>query len=208
MSSWTLDGYVAGSETPGKSGDAYTYSLAADYDSRLWQWGAAFSEVGDAFNPEVGFLARSDYRFTSLRLLRRYRFDDVEWFRELRPHVSYREFWNREGFTETRLIHIDSHFEFSNGAFFQLPAVNFTEEGLTEDFEISEGIVIPAGSYQQHGVGIPCEYESERPSVGRGPDRPRWVLLPALATEPIPRSTIGGRIASSPRGGWPTSTST
>ncbi len=159
----TFDGFAAATETPGLEGDAYSYSLSADYDSRLWRWGAAFAEVGDAFNPEVGFLSRSDYRFTSLSLLRRVRFDQVEWFRELRPHVTYREFWNREGFTETRLIHIDSHFEFSNGAFFQLPAINFTEEGLTEPFEISDGVIIPAGSYNNVEWGFRANTDRSAP---------------------------------------------
>jgi hypothetical protein len=58
------------------------------------------------------------------------------------------QFWDLEGFTETYFVHIDSHFEFSNGAFFQLPAINFTGEGLKEPFEISEGIVIPPGTYE------------------------------------------------------------
>jgi hypothetical protein len=42
---------------------------------------------------------------------------------------------------------MDSHFQFENGAFFQLPGINLTGEGLEESFEIREGIVIPAGSY-------------------------------------------------------------
>jgi hypothetical protein len=50
-------------------------------------------------------------------------------------------------FSETRLVHIDNHFEFANGAFFQLPGFNITGEGLKQPFEIREGIVIPPGSY-------------------------------------------------------------
>jgi hypothetical protein len=45
------------------------------------------------------------------------------------------------------MVHIDSHFEFANGAFFQLPGLNITGEGLEAPFEIREGIVIPRGSY-------------------------------------------------------------
>lgn len=50
-------------------------------------------------------------------------------------------------FTESRLIHIDNHFEFANGAFFQLPGFNITGEGLRQPFEIRPGMFIPAGSY-------------------------------------------------------------
>ena len=48
---------------------------------------------------------------------------------------------------EITAVHVDNHFEFSNGAFFQLPGLNFTGEGLKEFFEIREGIVIPPGTY-------------------------------------------------------------
>jgi hypothetical protein len=50
-------------------------------------------------------------------------------------------------FSESRLIHIDNHFEFANGAFFQLPGFNITGEGLHAPFEIQPGIIIPPGSY-------------------------------------------------------------
>ncbi|HSG50361.1 MAG TPA: DUF5916 domain-containing protein [Longimicrobiales bacterium] len=158
--SLTLDGYAALTETPGVSGGEHAVSVSADYTSFNWEWGGAFREVGEGFNPEVGFIDRGAYRFYSARLLRKYRFDRWEWFRELRPHVSYREYTDLDGFTETRLLHVDSHFEFSNGAFFQLPAVNFTREGLKEPFEISPGVVVPAGTYDHVEWGF--RYNTDR----------------------------------------------
>ena len=108
---------------------------------------SSYREVGAQFNPEVGFLSRRAYRHFNTRLQRNYRFPGVTWFRELRPHASWQEFWDLSGFTESRVVHLDSHFEFASGAFFQLPGLNFTGEGLKEPFEISKGIVIPPGSY-------------------------------------------------------------
>ncbi len=143
----TFDAYAAGTHTPGRTSGEYAYNFGSSYTTRDWSMGASFREVGQNFNPEVGFLPRSNYRFVSLRILRNIRFPDVPWFREMRPHISYRTFFGLDGFTETSLLHIDSHFEFSNGAFFQLPAINLTTEGLRESFEISDGIVIPAGQY-------------------------------------------------------------
>jgi hypothetical protein len=150
----TFDGYLAGTSTPGLEGDAYVYQAGFTHASRDWEFFGSFREIGDAFNPEVGFLDRSDYRFATLRVQRRFRFPSIPWFRELRPHILWREYWDRTWFTQTRFLHIDSHFEFDNGAFFQFPAINFTEEGLREPFEISEGIVIPAGSYRNVDWGF------------------------------------------------------
>ncbi|MGI9179446.1 MAG: DUF5916 domain-containing protein [Longimicrobiaceae bacterium] len=143
----SLDGYAARSETPGLDGPAYAYSLSGGYTTRDWRLTGAFREVARDFNPEVGFLSRSEYRLASARVQRNFRFAELPWFRELRPHVVYREFFGLDGFSETRLVHIDSHFEFANGAFFQLPAVNLTREGLRDPFAIAPGVVIPPGTY-------------------------------------------------------------
>ena len=143
----TLDAYGAMTSTPGMGDGEYAYSFGGDYRDRIWEFSLGFTEVGDSFNPEVGFLSRSAYRNISARWLRHIRFDDVPWFREIRPHMSWTEYWDFDWFTESRFLHIDNHFEFANGAFFQLPGLNITGEGLKEPFEIRDGIVIPAGTY-------------------------------------------------------------
>jgi hypothetical protein len=153
-SALTLDAYGALTRTPGTDSGEHAVQLGASWTSRNWQFGGTFREVGEGFNPEVGFLTRSGYRFLTGRILRHIRTPGVEWFRELRPHMSYREFFDLDGFSETRLIHIDSHFEFANGAFFQLPALNFTREGLKQPFEIVDGIVVPPGTYDNFEWGF------------------------------------------------------
>ena len=116
------------------------------YTTRTWAFNTNYTEVGDGFNPEVGFLERSGYRFLSLHLLRHVRFANVAWLRELRPHVSYRGYWGYDGFNQTRNIHFDSHIELADGAFFS-PAFNLTREGLQVPFEIDSGVVVPPGTY-------------------------------------------------------------
>jgi hypothetical protein len=156
---WTFDGYAARTETPGTAPGDYAFGAGASLTSRDWRAGANVREVGAGFDPGAGFLPRSDYRYVSARLQRNYRFPSVPWFRELRPHVMYNEFFGLDGFTETRLVHIDSHFEFANGAFFQLPGFNLTREGLREPFEISPGVVVPAGTYDNPEWGF--EYNTD-----------------------------------------------
>ena len=146
-SSLTVDGFAAMTKTPEITAPAHAFSFSGTYNDQNWTVGAGFREVQEGFNPEVGFLSRSAHRFTSGRLVRKLRFSNLPWFRELRPHITYREFFDLDGFSTTRLLHFDSHFEFANGAFFQLPALNFTREGLKEPFEISPGVIVPPGTY-------------------------------------------------------------
>jgi hypothetical protein len=149
--SLNLDAWGSITSTPGISSGDYAFSGGADYRDRDWEFALGYHQVGDGFNPEVGFLSRSDYRSVNARALRHIRFPNVPWFREIRPHTSWSEFWDMEGFSESRLIHIDNHFEFANGAFFQLPGLNITGEGLRQPFTIrqtqQDTIIIPAGSY-------------------------------------------------------------
>ena len=106
----------------------------------------AYTEIGGAFNPEVGFLARSDYRRFSSLVLRRIRPDNLWNLFEIRPHVSYRGFWGFDGFQETGFLHVDSHWEFQTGAEIHT-GFNITTEGVRTPFDIIPGVEIPAGTY-------------------------------------------------------------
>lgn len=150
----TLDAYAARSETPGVTTGDYAYGIGGAYTSRDWSITGSMREVGSAFNPGAGFLPRSSYRYRAARISRNVRFPNVTWFREWRPHVQYNEFIGLDGLSETRLIHIDGHFEFANGAFFQLPAFNLTRESLRTPFTISPGVVVPPGTYDNAEWGF------------------------------------------------------
>ncbi|MBI3982082.1 MAG: carbohydrate binding family 9 domain-containing protein, partial [Gemmatimonadetes bacterium] len=141
-----VDAFAAITRTPTLSGREHAASVTGSYATRNWRWTATFTEVGDNFNPEVGFLERSGYRLYSGMLMRHLRFPALPWFRELRPHVSYRGWFDFDGFNETANIHFDSHIQFANGAFVS-PAMNITREGLKEPFDIAPGITVAADTY-------------------------------------------------------------
>jgi hypothetical protein len=151
---FTMDGYAAFTNKLGIHEGQHAASLSGSWTSRNWEFGLTGREVGENFEPEVGFVPRTAYRFWSGRILRHVRTPNVSWFRELRPHASIREHRDLNGFVETRFIHLDSHFEFANGAFFQLPALNWTREGLKEPFEIADGVIIQPGTYDNFEWGF------------------------------------------------------
>lgn len=144
-----VSGYVAKTSTTGLDGNEFSWNLSGDYDSERWNLAAGYVSVGEDFNPEVGFLNRSGgYRNASGRVLRRYRPENSRiGLLEIRPHVSYNGYWDRDGFQETGFLHVDNHLVWRNGYEFH-SAVNFTTEGLREPYEISEGIWVPPGTYR------------------------------------------------------------
>ncbi|MEE4360588.1 MAG: DUF5916 domain-containing protein [Pseudomonadales bacterium] len=142
----TVSAWAGKTDTPGRDGREHAYSLRTDYNSMRWSNSIGYTEVGEDFNPEVGFLQRDGYRKFDFRVLARYRPTDFLGFLELRPHVSYRGFWDFEGYQETGFLHVDNHWEWRSGAEIHT-GVNFTLEGVKEPFDIIPDVTVPVGKY-------------------------------------------------------------
>ena len=132
-------------------------------------WNLSYTEVGDDFNPEVGFLERPDgYRQMRPAATSRTsgRTDSpAPGLREWRPHVSYEGFWGFDGLLRRpATLHIDSALDFENGIFIS-PALNVQSEGLREPFEVYPGVVVPPGQLST------VRWRSGR----RNSDRRKWI---------------------------------
>ncbi len=191
-----LTGYAAKTETPGLTGDDEAFSVAANYNDADWTMDFGYREVGGDFNPEVGFLTRKDYRRASGLVLRRIRPDNLWNLFEIRPHVTYRGWWDFEGFQETGFLHIDSHWEFETGTEIHT-GYNFTREGVKAPFDIVPGVTIQPGTYDHGELALvfmgdqsqPLNFDLRMIAGGRfGGDR--------LSLEPTVRYRIGEKFTS------------
>ena len=143
-----LSGYVAKTDSPALEGNDLSFQFRSDYNWNGWRLFAGYTEVGENFNPEVGFLGREGgfkkvegLIFYTLRPKK-----ETSRFLENRPHISYRGYWDAENRQQTGFLHIDNHWVWKN-AFEIHTGVNFTTQGVFEPFEISEGIFVPVGTY-------------------------------------------------------------
>ncbi|MGH9347383.1 MAG: DUF5916 domain-containing protein [Vicinamibacterales bacterium] len=141
-----ISGWLARTETPGLSGDALAFRVGARHSVQRFDAEANFTDLGEAFNPEVGFLSRTAFRKVDASLQTRWRPADFLRLQEIRPHSSFRAFWNRDGFQETGHSHIDSHWEFRSGNEVHT-GMNVTRQGVTVPFEIYPGVFVPPGTY-------------------------------------------------------------
>lgn len=148
----TVSGFLARSETPGLDGNAWAGNAAATWSTETTTISVGYTEAAEDFNPELGFLRRSDYRKVSSSLFRRIRPDRFGLF-ELRPHANFRGFWKRDGFKQTTYLHVDNHWEFRSGWEFHTGR-NFIYEGVADDFEIADGVTVPAGSYDHAEMSL------------------------------------------------------
>lgn len=154
-----VQAWIAKTDTPGLNGRADAFSVSGDYNDADWTLGASYTEVGQDFNPEVGFLARRNYRGFQSTVFRRVRPERLGRIFEIRPHVIYRGYWDFEGFHETGFLHIDSHWEFQSSREVHT-GINLTTEGLREPFEIVPGVTVQPGSY--HHSELQLVYQGNR----------------------------------------------
>ena len=182
-----LQAWVAETSTPGLTGRDDAFSVSGDYNDADWTFGAGYTEVGESFNPEVGFLARRDYKKIEGRIFRRVRPPNLGNFFEIRPHIVYRGYWDFEGFQETGFLHMDTHWELKSSREFHT-GVNLTREGLKEPFDIVPGVTIQPGTYDHEeaqlvyvgNLSAPLNFELRTTIGGRfGGDR--VVVEPSIA---------------------------
>ncbi len=157
---WTGDVWAAVTTTPGRTGDASAYSARMAYQTNVWNHSLRLAQVGEDFNPEVGFLSRpAGFRQADLSLLRLVRKPEWSWFRQWNPHVNYRGTIGMDDFYQSGAWHIDlTEIEFANSARFG-PEYNITHEGLQAPFEIAPGVILPPGSYDWGTVGF--DYQTD-----------------------------------------------
>lgn len=143
---FTITGFAAKSETPEISKDEHAFKIGGEYNWDGWLLSAAYTEVGEGFNPEVGFLQRSAFKKPEFLIFKTHRLKNWGNMLELRPHVSYRGYWNFEGEQITGFLHVDNHWVWNSG--FEIhTGINFTTEGVQQTFDLS-GVTIPADTYK------------------------------------------------------------
>jgi hypothetical protein len=148
---FTFNGFAAKTDTPGLAGNDYAFGGRVEIATRDRRQFFDYTQRGQNFNPEVGFLERvDDYRkvYTGFRENVRSAALANLGFRELRPHMEFESFWGLDdGLQETATLHFDAHFDWENGLFFS-PAYNIQTEGLREPFEVYPGVIVPPGKYR------------------------------------------------------------
>jgi len=141
-----LSSFVAKTQTPGVQQDDVAFNVRSTTNLPRMDVELGYQEVGDQFNPEVGFLSRSGYRKPDARIMTRFRPGDFIGIQELRPHATYRAFFGFDGFQETGYLHLDNHWVWRN-SYEVHTGVNFTKEGVRDRFEIYPDIFVPPGTY-------------------------------------------------------------
>ena len=142
----TMGGYYARTETPGRSSQNASYQGRFDYAPDLYGGHAEYTTVGQNFNPEVGFLQRTNFSrsFGSLRFSPRPKNSKLVRKYTTEAQLEYIE--NGAGALETRQQTGRFNIEFQNSDTLTVDATR-DYEMLVRPFAIASGVTIQAGRY-------------------------------------------------------------
>ena len=146
-----LSAYYARTDTTGLDGDNESYQAKFDYPADRYGLRVEHLKVGKAFNPEVGFLRRSDFgrSFASARFSPRPR--TVRQVRKFTYEASLEYVENGAGDVESRQQTGRFSTEFNNSDVFTVEG-NASYDLLVVPFQPAPGVVLPVGPYSYNDV--------------------------------------------------------
>lgn len=148
-----LGGYYARTETTNLNGDNESYLGKFAWSPDRYGLSVEHLKVGKAFNPEVGFLRRTDFTrsFAQARFSPRPKRSKL--VRKYTSQVSYEYYENGFGDVESRQATGSFNVEFNNSDTFNVEA-NANYDLLLTPFTPSGGYPIPVGGYHYNDMSL------------------------------------------------------
>jgi hypothetical protein len=156
-----LGGYWARTETPRLAGRDESWQAALSYQADLFGFETSMLEVGDAFNPEVGFVRRSDFRKSAGSVRYSPRPASIDWVRKVTFDADVSYFEDGLGRMESRRQSGSFQVEMESSDMFSIEAVREFER-IDSRFPVAASLEVPEGRYT---------FTSYRASYTAGPQR-------------------------------------
>ena len=171
---FTISSYLAATFGPEKADDGQIINMnkqnlagkfSLDYNSDLWKASASYQDVGANFNPEIGFIRRTDFRLSSA---------SVEYSPRPKKSSLIRQFGYELGGSyrsdhDNRMLEsaIQASFsiEFQNSSRFSIN-IQRQSEFIDYDWEVREGFLIPEGTYTGNLYCINMQSDKSRAIAG------------------------------------------
>jgi hypothetical protein len=159
---FTMAGFAARTETPGRTGRDYAYNVDTEYDDGVHRVAFDYGRTGEDFNPEAGFL-ENEFGYRRMRIFAQETMRQQwlrDWhFREWLPHLSYTRYDYLDGGLNTASLHLDNHWDWENGYRIDT-ALQGGWEGFRQPFEIYPGVIVPVGEWG--GLGFMTRANTDR----------------------------------------------
>jgi hypothetical protein len=154
-----LIGILMATATPGLRADTHSARVQPHYESDRWRFTAVFEDIGQNFNPELGFVERPGNRQYFGQAAYKPRPKFLPFVRQMKFETQLEYYEDRRGRLSGRQAEFTWETEFKNSADLEFRPMEDVTDVLPEPFEIRPGIVIPPGWYRFNRPWI--EYASD-----------------------------------------------
>jgi hypothetical protein len=180
--------YIAKTNTPGKVGRDGSFRSRFVWSPDRWGVDLEHLYAGRNFNPEVGFVRRTDgFRRNHGKFSYSPRPKNIPSIRKF-TYTADVEYFTDDTFTHVQSRDQQGNFriDFTNGDSMQLETTR-TFEGVNAPFTVAKGVRIPIGGYDYTQYRAVYSFGSQR-KVSGSMTGAQWRLLPRLA----PRAHVEG----------------
>ena len=162
---FTVSGYLAATFGPQENKQNLAGRLSLDYNSDLWRASASHLDIGARFNPEMGFIRRTDFRLSNASIEYSPRPKGSSVIRQFGYQLegSYRS--DHENRMLDNEIQASFSIEFQNSARFSVD-VQRESEYIDYDWEVREGFLIPTGTYSGFVYSLNARSDRSRTIAG------------------------------------------
>lgn len=192
--------FLAATRTPGlKKGDM-AGRIWVEWKTNLWEARTGYLDIGENFNPEVGFVPRRGIRKSDSSVGWRPRPRSISWIREFFPNAQLQYFNDQQGRLVTRINDLKFQTSLEDGGSFEVGRT-LRFERLDEPFSIRQDLEIAAGDY--HFNHWSTQFRSNpsasisgrvRYEVGNFWDGTRKGLLLSLALKPHYKFSVSAQL--------------
>ena len=139
--------FILKTESPGQAGKDLAANIGITWNDPFWDLIAEYMTIEENFNPEVGFVRRTNIRKTRGKFGVKPRPGErIPWIRQFQPFLDVNYITDQENILETRTVEGNFSILFENNSNLRFSHLsNF--ERLDEPFEIRPGQEIPIGDY-------------------------------------------------------------
>ncbi len=164
-----LSALAAKTDTPGLENDDWIGKIEGEYQNNQVQVLSSYVDIGENFNPEMGFVRRRGRRIArnEFGLIFRQSPDTGfgSWVRDIFPGVESEQVFLSDGRTETKTLAFPFTVEFQDGSAFSM-TFNQQFERLTEPFELPFGVETPTGDYRFNETNLSFASDQSDPIAG------------------------------------------
>ncbi len=161
----SINAYAAKTDTPGRTGDDTSYRGRFDYNADRYGLQAEHLSIGNAFNPEIGFLRRTAFKrsFGQARFSPRPR--RSKYVRKIYFQGSVDYITDPQQRPESKEVQGSFQMDFNNSDTWSVE-VSRNYERLVNRFEVGRNLFVPRGEYRFDQFRATYTFGTQRPISG------------------------------------------